>query len=355
MERPSRYAADSWVIPSTDLAEGRTDAQGAPAKINLLPLTSYLLPLTSYLLPLTPGQTMMLFALRKSSCVCPEQTRHALDSAAGSATITPMFISVIAAYVLATAFAFCGVVNTVGYIAESQQGMGAFLFIQGLAVAMWPLAVAMLLVMLVQIACKLEQWMLLWTISQAKPASPSVPVAPAQAPISAPKPAGVMPSAFASTPQSAPAFASAQLSPTFATAAPAHHTYTPSAPPAHQTYTPAATPAHQPYTPAATPAPAAPRTATPYSFSAHHPVTSSPVPPAPHAPNALNALHATPRKPGADDTIPLPPRPARRPEFEFHRTPSIKEDQPSHEVKEEAPQPPPPTAPSSGLSFFKLD
>ncbi len=112
-----------------------------------------------------------------------------------------MFISVIAAYVIATAFAFCGVVMTVGFIMESQQGMGAVLFIEGLAVAMWPLAVATSLVMLVQLACKVERWMYLWTIAQSADAHAPKPRPTASAPASPQRPAGpppAVPSAFAS-------------------------------------------------------------------------------------------------------------------------------------------------------------
>ncbi len=102
-----------------------------------------------------------------------------------------MFLAVIATYAIATAFAFCGIVNTVGYIAQSQQGMGSYVFIEGLALAMWPLAVAAGLVMLVQIATQIERWRLLWTMAQAtapapaakaaapKATTPATPAAPA--------------------------------------------------------------------------------------------------------------------------------------------------------------------------------
>ncbi len=98
-----------------------------------------------------------------------------------------MFFSVIIAYGLATAFAFCGVVRVVGCIMDAQHDMGYIAFMESLSVAMWPLAVAAALVLLIQTATKLERWMLLWTIAQApsppskgKPASsrPAPPAAP---------------------------------------------------------------------------------------------------------------------------------------------------------------------------------
>ncbi len=104
-----------------------------------------------------------------------------------------MFFSVIAAYVVATAFAFCGVVNAVGYVMESQQGMGSFLFIEGMAVAMWPLAVAAALLMLIQIACKVERWMLLWTIAQTPAPATKHPAPAKPAPTTTPKAAVATP------------------------------------------------------------------------------------------------------------------------------------------------------------------
>ncbi len=85
-----------------------------------------------------------------------------------------MFFAVIAAYMVAAAFALCGVVAVAHCIIDAQQEMGYTLFIQGLALAMWPLAVAAALLLLIQIACKVERWMLLWTMAQAP--------APARAP-----------------------------------------------------------------------------------------------------------------------------------------------------------------------------
>ncbi len=103
-----------------------------------------------------------------------------------------MFFSVIAAYVLAAVFAFCGVVNTVGYVMEAQREMGYSLFIEGLVVELWPFAVSVILILLTQIACKLERWMLLWTMAQgsAPRSAPTKPTPSAPRPAAAPVPAG---------------------------------------------------------------------------------------------------------------------------------------------------------------------
>ncbi len=86
-----------------------------------------------------------------------------------------MFLTVIVAYLIAAAFALCGVVNIVGCIMASHQGMGAFLFMEGMAAAMWPLGVAAALLLLIQTSSLVERWMLLWTISQAPPRSTAAP------------------------------------------------------------------------------------------------------------------------------------------------------------------------------------
>ncbi len=100
-----------------------------------------------------------------------------------------MFFSVIIAYSITTAFAFCGVVATINYIMEVQRDMGYVPFIEGLAVTMWPLAVATVLLMIIQTACKLERWMLLWTMAQAHVPTSDKPMRPRQAaPKSAPIP-----------------------------------------------------------------------------------------------------------------------------------------------------------------------
>ncbi len=97
-----------------------------------------------------------------------------------------MFLSVIVAYVIAATFAFCGAAGAVHYIMEAPEDMGYFPFIEGLAVAMWPLAFAVALLVLVQIATKLERWMLLWTLAQAPTPAGGRPIAPRHP---APKPA----------------------------------------------------------------------------------------------------------------------------------------------------------------------
>ncbi len=110
-----------------------------------------------------------------------------------------MFFAVIATYLVATAFAFCGIVRTVGYIKEAQPGMGSYVFIDGLTLAMWPLAVAMALVMLVQIACQLERWKLLWTMAQS--------TTPASSPKAAASAHSPKPTPPAAAPKAAPAVA----------------------------------------------------------------------------------------------------------------------------------------------------
>ncbi len=94
-----------------------------------------------------------------------------------------MFFAVIAAYVVATAFAFCGVVSMVSYIGAADRSMEYSAFLSGLVVAMWPIAVAMVLVLLTQIACLVEKWVLLWQIAQetAGPAETPKPKHPAAA------------------------------------------------------------------------------------------------------------------------------------------------------------------------------
>ncbi len=96
-----------------------------------------------------------------------------------------MFFSVIAAYVIAAAFAFCGVVGVFNYIAGFDRHAADYpTFLAGLAVSLWPLAVAIAIVMLVQVACLVERWILLWQMGQG-----SAPVGGAAAPAARKKPA----------------------------------------------------------------------------------------------------------------------------------------------------------------------
>ncbi len=124
-----------------------------------------------------------------------------------------MFFAVIASYVVCAVFAFCGVINLVNYIGSAQKEMGYFSFIEGLAVAAWPLAAATAILLLIQIACLIEKWMLQWRISQGSAptphnraeasgrqfAAPAPTAQAAQAPRPAMPPTPVAPSAAAVT------------------------------------------------------------------------------------------------------------------------------------------------------------
>ncbi len=94
-----------------------------------------------------------------------------------------MFYAVIAAYVVSAIFAFCGIVNLVSYIGAAEQTVGYAHFIAGLPYAIWPLAIAAALVMLVQIAALIEKWMLFWKMKpQVSIAQPAIPQASVQQP-----------------------------------------------------------------------------------------------------------------------------------------------------------------------------
>lgn len=67
-----------------------------------------------------------------------------------------MFIAVIAGYVVAAVFAFCGVVQAVLFLQGCEHSMGTASFFHGLAVSLWPLAVACSIFLLTQIATMLE-------------------------------------------------------------------------------------------------------------------------------------------------------------------------------------------------------
>ena len=68
-----------------------------------------------------------------------------------------MFVAVVAANVIAALFAFLGVAQVICFLAADARPQGAAPFIVGLSVASWPLAVAVLIYLLVQIACLLEK------------------------------------------------------------------------------------------------------------------------------------------------------------------------------------------------------
>lgn len=67
-----------------------------------------------------------------------------------------MFVAVIVGNLLAVLFAFCGIVNVCSYIVGDKAASAAS-FAFGLAVSSWPLAVAGMIYLLVQIACLLEK------------------------------------------------------------------------------------------------------------------------------------------------------------------------------------------------------
>ncbi len=125
-----------------------------------------------------------------------------------------MFFSVIAAYVLAAVFAFCGIVNVVTCISNAEQEMGYPLFLNTLTIAMWPLVVAIVLVLLVQIGCLVEKLPLLNAMKsidagdeKSTPAAP--PAAPAARPVreaAAPTPVPTPAAAPAGTAQPAPLY-----------------------------------------------------------------------------------------------------------------------------------------------------
>lgn len=68
-----------------------------------------------------------------------------------------MFIAVIAGYLVAALFAFCGLASIIIAISSMSQGMGAQLFLTGLCQAAWPLAVGVGIYLLTQIAIMLER------------------------------------------------------------------------------------------------------------------------------------------------------------------------------------------------------
>ena len=115
-----------------------------------------------------------------------------------------MFFAVIIAYVIIAAFAICGVVGVASYIGASQHlNINYADFLAGLAVSMWPLAVATALLLLVQLACLIEKWMLNWQLAQSE----SLASTPSPAPQASAKPAEKAPSrAAAAKPEAAPTY-----------------------------------------------------------------------------------------------------------------------------------------------------
>lgn len=68
-----------------------------------------------------------------------------------------MFAAVIVGNVIAALFAFLGVGQVICYLSAEARPVGAAAFMFGLSVAAWPLAVAVVIYLLVQIACWLEK------------------------------------------------------------------------------------------------------------------------------------------------------------------------------------------------------
>ena len=67
-----------------------------------------------------------------------------------------MFLAVIAGYLVAALFAFCGLYNVIVFLTNLEQTAGATAFVNGTALAAWPLAVAAVVYILTRIAILLE-------------------------------------------------------------------------------------------------------------------------------------------------------------------------------------------------------
>lgn len=68
-----------------------------------------------------------------------------------------MFSAVIAGYLISALFVFCGFVNTYLYVSSIEQDMGVQNVMVGLCTAAWPLAVAVAVFLLTQMAILLER------------------------------------------------------------------------------------------------------------------------------------------------------------------------------------------------------
>ncbi len=68
-----------------------------------------------------------------------------------------MFLAVIMGYVVSAVFLFCGIANTVIYLQGLNPSMTAPDFVNGLALAMWPLAIAAVIYILTQMAILIER------------------------------------------------------------------------------------------------------------------------------------------------------------------------------------------------------
>lgn len=99
-----------------------------------------------------------------------------------------MFVALIAGYLVATLFAFCGIVNIYCFISELPQGAGAAVFSNGLVAAAWPLAVAAVVFLLTQIANLLEvQKIMALNAAVDKPVSPAPAKPAAKPPVAMPQ------------------------------------------------------------------------------------------------------------------------------------------------------------------------
>lgn len=72
-----------------------------------------------------------------------------------------MFFTIIAGNLVAALFAFCGLAQVILYLVSDERPASATQFVSGMLAAAWPLAVAGLLFLLVQIASLLEKIYLL--------------------------------------------------------------------------------------------------------------------------------------------------------------------------------------------------
>lgn len=118
-----------------------------------------------------------------------------------------MFVALIAGYLVATLFAFCGITSIYYFISELPQGAGVVVYVNGLVAAAWPLAVGVAVFLLTQIANLLEVQKIM-ALSQ--------PVAEPQRPVSAKpkaKPPVAMPqgSYFKATPVPTPSPTAADI------------------------------------------------------------------------------------------------------------------------------------------------
>lgn len=80
-----------------------------------------------------------------------------------------MFAAVLAGYLIATMFAFCGLVSTFSYLSGLTPQNDAAAIVNGLALAAWPLAVAALLFIASCLATRLQTLTILLTCRQTSP------------------------------------------------------------------------------------------------------------------------------------------------------------------------------------------